>query len=215
MVLKRLILTACFILTSFFVFCQTVNSDEETRKIRFFIEPCVISGLKYTDSNINRFRFKAIPSMNLGFEINKLSIQFGAYYYKLFEIRYDINCLCSPCPDAKDMRFIDYSFGIKYRIYDKDKYCIEPFLNIYNEIVIYELDYYYHNKEMEQWESDRTPYRNKPYFSLGAYLKYSVLDKLDLFIAPTIKFNNSLFAPSSNSRFNIFGARIGTTLYLY
>jgi hypothetical protein len=215
MVLKRQILAACFILTSCLVFCQTENSDEESRKIRFFIEPCVISGLKHTDSNINRFRFKAIPSMNLGFEINKLSVQLGAYYYKLFEIRYDVRCCCYPCPDAKDMRFTDYSLGIKYRIYDKDKYCIEPFLNIYNETVIYELDYYYHNKEIEQWESDRTPYRNKPFFSLGAYLKYSILDKMDLFIAPTIKFNNGLFAHLPNSRFNIFGAQIGITLYLY
>ena len=211
MIFKRQILIGCFILSSFCVFCQTENFVDETRKIRFVIEPYILSGIMNTATDTNKYRFKVIPNLNLGIKVyNKLSVLLGVNYYKINKLRYDIRCLNYPCPNTKDYEIIDISLDIKYEVYNKNKYSIEPFLNLYNEIIIYELDYYYFNKENEQWESDKTPYSNGISFSFGAYLNYSVLNKIDLFIAPTFIFNNN-FSPFRDSFHYLIGARIGTT----
>ena len=213
MIFKKQILTACFILSFFYTFCQTENCVEKTRKIRFVIEPYISAGIMSTTSYFKKYRLKVIPNMNLGVEINnKLSVLLGVGYYKLNEIRHNIFCYRYPCPKTKDYEIIDISLDIKYKVFNKNKYSIEPFLNLYNDIVIFQLDYYYHNKENEQWESDHTPYRNKISYSIGIYINYCILNKINLFYAPTIKFNNDL-----SSLFSTFyymrGSRFGTTLY--
>lgn len=214
MIFKRQILTGCFILFSFHIFCQTENCVEETRKIRFIIEPYILSGIMNTTSDINKYRFKVIPSMNLGIEINnKLSVLLGVDHYKLHELHYDIHCINYPCPNTRDYEIIDISLDIKYKVFNKNKYSIEPFPNFYNEIIIYQLNYYYHNKENEQWESDQTPYCNKISFSFGAYINYCVLSKMNLFIAPTFEFNNHVLSYFTDNFHYLIGGRIGTTYY--
>jgi hypothetical protein len=214
MIFKRQILTSCFILSSFCIFCQSENYVEETRKIHFIIEPCILSGIMNTTSDINKYRFKLIPSMNSGIEINnKLSVLLGVDYYKLHKIHYDVDCINYPCPNTTDYEIIDISLYIKYKVFKKNKYSIEPFLNSYNEIIIYQLDYYYDNKENEQWESYQTPYSNTISFSFGAYINYSILNKMNLFIAPTFKLNSYLLSPFAGNFYYLIGGRIGTSYY--
>ncbi|MCD4679751.1 MAG: hypothetical protein K8S00_05120, partial [Bacteroidales bacterium] len=138
MIFKKQILIIFFILSSFYVFCQNKNGIEETRKTRFIIEAYVLTGVMKTASDINEYRFKVIPSMNLGIEIkNKLSILLGADYYKLHELHNDRVCFCHPCTNTTDYEIIDISLDIRYKVFKKNKFNIEPFLNFNKEIIIY------------------------------------------------------------------------------
>lgn len=203
-----------FILSSFYVFCQNKNGIEETRKTRFIIEAYVLTGVMKTASDINEYRFKVIPSMNLGIEIkNKLSVLLGADYYKLNEIHNYRVCFRFPCPNTTDYEIIDISLDIKYKLFEKNKFSIEPFLSFYKEIIIYRLNYYYNNKENEQWESNQTPYSHQITFSVGTYFNYCILNKMNLFIAPTFKFDNYVFTPFFGNFYYMIGCRIGATYY--
>jgi len=153
--------------------------------------------------------------MNFGIQIRKLSVQLGVDYYALTDLYYGYVCDFYPCRDAADVKRIDILLDMRYKVSIKNKYGIEPFLNIYKEIVIYHLAYYYNNKENTQWKNDRTPYSSQMAFSVGTYINYDVFDHMNIFFAPTIKFNRSRFRSlaSLKNKFNFFGTRIGTSYY--
>ncbi|MBT3423219.1 MAG: hypothetical protein HOD63_09090 [Bacteroidetes bacterium] len=197
--IKVLILS--FGLLSVTVFGQADTDKPQVRKTSFFIEPYVYLGYINVSRATNPWMLTAIPSFNVGFRFkDKFSMQLGIDYYELNELRYNNRCAFYPCPNAEDRKNIDVLLDIKYKVFQRDKFSIEPFLNVYSEVLMYELKYYFHNKEIEQWESDWTPYLTFTFVSIGAYFTYSLFDKIDLFFAPNI-------------RYDTFGARMGTTCY--
>ena len=203
--LKTLIFT-CLILLSYHSFSQTDNKLK-SRDHRFSIEPYFIPGYLNTGSDIDKWRFHAIPGLNLGMNISKRSsVSVGANYSQLNGITYYIACIGYPCPNTRDYKFINISLGFIYDAYDRNNFSIEPFINIYEEITIYLLRYYYYNKENEQWLSDETPYLGPYGVSIGAYLNYRISDHVGVFAAPSFSY---LFAWRYSY---LIGSSFGTTL---
>jgi len=181
----RSLFLAYLILFSYHSFGQTDNELKEN-KHRYSIEPYFTSGVMNTSSDIDRFRFHVMPGLNFVMGISKRSsLTLGANYFPLNGIHYNISCCCYPCPDAGDYKFINVSFGYKYDVYSRSNFSIEPFINIYEQITIYYLRYYYHNKENEQWLFDDIPYIGPLGASVGVYLNYNISDNIAVFITPS------------------------------
>jgi len=202
----RVLIITCLIFFSYHSYSQT-DINPKARNHRFLIEPYFFPGYLNTGSDIDKWRFHAIPGLNLGMNISKRSsLTVGANYSQLNGITYYIACFGYPCPNARDYKFINISLGYRYDAFSRNNFSIEPYIDIYEEITIYLLKYYYLNKENEKWLSDETPYLGPYGVSVGAYLKYSISDHIEVFAAPSFSY---LF--SSQYRYMI-GKSFGTIL---
>ncbi|MCH8902560.1 MAG: hypothetical protein IIA45_01410 [Bacteroidetes bacterium] len=201
----RTVLLTCLIFFSYQGFSQTDN-NRETGKHRYSIEPYILSGLMNTVSDINKRRFQVMSGINIGMDISKRSsLIVGANYSQVTGIYHGSRqCGIYPCPDAEDYKFINVSLGYKFDAFSKSNISVEPFVNLYREITIYQLDYYYHNKENEQWVAEYTPIIGPCGFTAGAYLNYSISDYVEVFASPSFSY---LFSTRSNY---LIGSSFGT-----